>query len=121
MPVCILHRSEDQDHFVKVWNVLPWKQRLAMAFQSNPAKKGGSELPQLSGLGAGTWKSAMAVRFSSDANTSHGPIIHPRLVGHASTPPGSRSKCAHASTPHRSGVVCVHGIALGSPGHEHAF
>mmetsp|Transcript_22944 Transcript_22944/g.74750 ORF Transcript_22944/g.74750 Transcript_22944/m.74750 type:complete len:400 (-) Transcript_22944:1046-2245(-) len=59
--------------------------------------------------------SAAAAPFNSDAYTSHGPIIHPKLVGHARTSRCRMSWCAHASTAHRIGVTCDHGMAFGSP------
>lgn len=57
----------------------------------------------------------MVPPLSSAAYTSHGPIIQPRLVGHATTDPGRMSWCAQPSAAQRSGVTWLQGIALGSP------
>jgi len=53
--------------------------------------------------------------FSKDAYTSHGPIIHPRLVGQHTTSPLRTSMWHHASAAAFRGVILVHGIAFGSP------
>lgn len=58
---------------------------------------------------------AIEAPFSNDAYTSHGPIIHPRLVGQETTSPSRISKWHHASAAAFSGVILVHGIAFGSP------
>src|SRR5208337_143046 len=58
---------------------------------------------------------AMVARLSSPANTSHGPIIHPRLVGQHNTSPGRRSWCQWPSPAALMGVTCSQGIAFGSP------
>lgn len=58
---------------------------------------------------------AMEAPLIKLAYTSHGPIIQPRLVGHATTSPLRISICAHASAAAFRGVACLHGIAFGSP------
>lgn len=49
------------------------------------------------------------------AYTSHGPIIHPRFVGQATTSPLRMSMWDQASAAAFRGVACVQGIAFGSP------
>lgn len=58
---------------------------------------------------------AMEAPFNSEAYTSQGPIIHPRLVGQATTSPFWMSMWHHASAAALKGVAWVHGIAFGSP------
>jgi len=58
---------------------------------------------------------AIEAPFSKDAYTSHGPIIHPRLVGQQTTSPLRMSMLNHASAAAFRGVILVHGIAFGSP------
>ena len=53
--------------------------------------------------------------FNNDAYTSQGPIIHPRLVGQATTSSLWISKWHHASAAAFKGVALVQGIAFGSP------
>lgn len=57
----------------------------------------------------------MEAPFNSEAYTSHGPIIHPRLVGQATVSPFLISMWHHPSAAALKGVATVHGIALGSP------
>lgn len=58
---------------------------------------------------------AMQAPFNSEAYTSQGPIIHPRLVGQATTSPLWISMWHHASAAALKGVALVQGIAFGSP------
>mmetsp|Transcript_7310 Transcript_7310/g.13865 ORF Transcript_7310/g.13865 Transcript_7310/m.13865 type:complete len:222 (+) Transcript_7310:819-1484(+) len=58
---------------------------------------------------------ATHAQFNSAPYISHGPIIHPRLVGQHNTSRGRTSICAKASHAHRRGSVCAQGMAFGSP------
>src|SRR3990172_6105710 len=69
--------------------------------------------PNARPCGSPTYR-AIVARFTRLAYVSHGPIIQPKLVGHASTSVGRASMCRYASAAHLIGVVCVHGIAFGS-------
>src|SRR6266705_3058903 len=57
---------------------------------------------------------AIVAWFTRLAYVSQGPIIHPKLVGQASTSDGRTSWWRYASAALLIGVVCVHGIAFGS-------
>lgn len=58
---------------------------------------------------------AMEAPFNNEAYTNQGPIIHPRLVGQATTSPARISMWHHASAAALRGVALVHGMAFGSP------
>lgn len=59
------------------------------------------------------WKRARVAPFRRAAKTSQGPIIQPKLVGHATVSPWRTSWWKNAFAALRIGVVCVQGMALG--------
>src|SRR6059036_2793799 len=66
--------------------------------------------PNARACGSPTYN-AIVARFTRLAYVRYGPIIQPKLVGHASTSVGRASAWRYASAALLIGVVWVHGIA----------